>query len=280
MERSSVSPGDDGLVTIGRLARLSGLSIKALRHYDAIGLLPPANVHPGNGYRRYVPAQVESARLIRRLRDLDVPLAGVRSMLAARTPAEATQRLAAYRSTVQAQAWRLQRILHRLDHAIDEEGIMPDTTGPAFDPEERRQIGVALFNAVWTYLEMPDRTQAQDDLMVHMAHASRYHWEESGLGGPENNARGEWQVSRVYSVVGRPEPALYHARRCLEICQTNGIGDFDLAFAYEALARASAVAGDGDGARRFVEQARGARDGIAEADDLELFDADIATIPI
>jgi hypothetical protein len=156
---------------------------------------------------------------------------------------------------------------------------MPDTTGPAFDAEQRRQIGVALFNAVWTYLDMPDRTQEQDDLMVHMAHASRYHWEESGLGGPENNARGEWQVSRVYSVVGRAEPALYHARRCLEICETNGIGDFDLAFAYEALARASAVAGDTEAARGYVGLAHGAREGIAEDDDRELFDADIATIP-
>ena len=116
--------------------------------------------------------------------------------------------------------------------------------------------------------------------MVHMAHASRYHWEESRLGGPANDARGEWQVSRVYSVLGRAEPALYHARRCLEICEANGIGDFDLAFAYEALARASAVAGDGEAARGYVDQARAAREGIAEDDDRELFDADLATIPV
>jgi hypothetical protein len=157
---------------------------------------------------------------------------------------------------------------------------MPDTQGPAFDPHERRQIGVALFNRVWTYLEMPDRTQEQDDLMLHMAHASRYHWEESALGGPENTARGEWQVSRVYSVLGRSEPALHHARRCLEICEANGIGDFDLAFAYEALGRASAVAGDAEAARGYVDLARAAGERIAETEDRELLEADLATVPI
>ena len=65
-------------------------------------------------------------------------------------------------------------------------------------------------------------------------------------------------------MIERAEPALYHARRCLEICEANGIGDFDLAFAYEALARASAVAGDGEAARGYVDLARTARDGIVE----------------
>jgi hypothetical protein len=65
----------------------------------------------------------------------------------------------------------------------------------------------------------------------------------------------------------------------LEICEMHGIGDFDLAFAYEALARASAVAGDVQEARRHLASAREARSGISEEDDRELFDADLATIP-
>ena len=54
----------------------------------------------------------------------------------------------------------------------------------------------------------------------------------------------EWQISRVYSVLERGEPALYHAKRNLEICQEHEIGDFDLAFAYEAMARAHKVLGN------------------------------------
>ena len=73
--------------------------------------------------------------------------------------------------------------------------------------------------------------------MIHAAHASRYHWGEAPECKPENLARGEWQVSRVYTVVGFPEAALRHARRCLDICEEHGLGDWDLAYAYEAVAR-------------------------------------------
>jgi hypothetical protein len=146
------------------------------------------------------------------------------------------------------------------------------------DRKEHRRIGAAMFNEVWRLMEAPDRTTEQDDRMVHMAHASRLHWEQAG-GGPENLARGEWQVSRVYAVLGRAEPAIHHGRRCLKICQANGIEDFDLAFAYEALARANGVAGDEGAARRYAGLARQAAAGIAEADDRAHLEEDLATLP-
>ena len=145
------------------------------------------------------------------------------------------------------------------------------------DQQVHRRLAAELFNEVWRLLEMPSRDQEDDDRMLHASHASRFHWGE--IGEPVNFARGEWQVSRVYSVLGRVEPAFFHARRCLEICGAHGIGDFDLAFAYEALARASAVAGLADEAARYAELACQAGEQIAEADDRELFFADLATIP-
>lgn len=147
-------------------------------------------------------------------------------------------------------------------------------------PDEQqvhRRLAAELFNEVWRLLEKPDRDQADDDRMLHAAHASRFHWGE--IGEPINFARGEWQVSRVYAILRRAEPALFHALRCLEICQAHGIGDFDLAFAYEALARASAVADQADEAARYAELARQAGERIAEADDRDLFFADLATVP-
>ena len=95
---------------------------------------------------------------------------------------------------------------------------------------------------------------------------------------PANLARGEWQISRVYSVLGRAEPAIWHAQRCLEHCEQAGIGDWDLAYAYEALARATALAGDARAAD-WKAKARAAGDEIADAEDREHFDEDFGTLP-
>jgi tetratricopeptide (TPR) repeat protein len=115
--------------------------------------------------------------------------------------------------------------------------------------------------------------------MIHTAHASRYHWGQVPTATPANLARGEWQISRVYTVLGRAEPALHHAARVLDVCQENGYGDFDLAFAYEALARAHAVAGDTTAAREYTDQALAAAEDITGAEDRELVLADLETIP-
>jgi DNA-binding transcriptional MerR regulator len=65
-------------VSIGAFSRMTFLSVKALRHYHQIGLLEPTSVDPGSGYRHYSVAQVPVAQVIRRLRDLGMPLADVR----------------------------------------------------------------------------------------------------------------------------------------------------------------------------------------------------------
>ena len=77
----------DVLVTVGEFSRMSHLSVKALRHYHEIGLLEPADVDPVNGYRRYTTGQVPTAQLIRRFRDLEMPLEEVRAVLEAPDPA-------------------------------------------------------------------------------------------------------------------------------------------------------------------------------------------------
>ena len=148
------------------------------------------------------------------------------------------------------------------------------------DTLDHRAIGIDLFNRTWDLMGKQDRTVEDDDAMLHMAHASAHHWRAEGTGATANNlARSEWQVSRVYTVLGRAEPAGYHARRCLEICQANGIGDWDLAFAYEALARAASVAGDLAAANSWAQQARSAAGEIAEDEDRDALLADLATIP-
>ena len=85
----------DPFLTIGVFARRSRLSMKALRLYDRLGLLIPADIDPENGYRRYRESQLVTARLIMMLRRLDMPLTQVAEIISAPGP-EAADRLADY----------------------------------------------------------------------------------------------------------------------------------------------------------------------------------------
>jgi hypothetical protein len=143
-----------------------------------------------------------------------------------------------------------------------------------------RQLAVELYNSSWTLLEKAHRTPEEDDALVHQVHASMYHWLQAPECEPKNRARGEWLCSRAYAVLGRAEPALHHARRCLEICEqhADNVEDWDLAFAYEALARASRVAGDEDDARRFEQRGRELVEQIADPEEKDLALKDYATL--
>jgi DNA-binding transcriptional MerR regulator len=70
-------------LSIGAFSRLTHLSIKTLRYYHEVGLLEPAVVDPDSGYRYYRPSQTHSAQIVRRFRDLGLPVADVKAVLAA-----------------------------------------------------------------------------------------------------------------------------------------------------------------------------------------------------
>jgi DNA-binding transcriptional MerR regulator len=72
---------DDELMSIGRFARLTGLTIGTLRHYDEVGLLPPASVDPASGYRRYQRGQADRARQIAMLRWDGLPIEEIRQVI-------------------------------------------------------------------------------------------------------------------------------------------------------------------------------------------------------
>ena len=133
-------------------------------------------------------------------------------------------------------------------------------------PAVHRQLAVDLFNDTWTLLDKADRSAAEAELMVHTAHGSAYHWRQ--VGQPLNFERSDWQLSRVYAVLNRPGPALHHAHRCLEICQAEGIGDFDLA-----------IDQNHDQSQHYLHLAQQAAEQIKEEDDRQYFDAELATVP-
>jgi DNA-binding transcriptional MerR regulator/effector-binding domain-containing protein len=93
---AATTPVPDVTLTVGEFSRITYLSVKTLHHYHEIGLLPPATIDPANGYRRYAVDQVPTAQLIRRLRDLDMPIDDVRAVLDATDPAARDEAIAAH----------------------------------------------------------------------------------------------------------------------------------------------------------------------------------------
>ena len=145
-------------------------------------------------------------------------------------------------------------------------------------PDEHRALGVELYNRTWELLE----AGGDADDLVDTAHASAFHWRRATGATVANRARSHWLCSHVYAVVGRPEPALHHAERCLSVVSSESgeMEEFDLPVAYEALARANAVAGNGDEARRFIDLGRAETAKIADAEDREQLESQFAEIGV
>jgi hypothetical protein len=154
------------------------------------------------------------------------------------------------------------------------------SSAEALDAETQKRLGIDLFNKTSTLMEKEGRTLEEDDEMLHCAHASAYHWMHVGTAA--NRARSEWQCSRVNAILGRPEAALAHAQRCLELVESEpeAMEEFDLPAAYEALARAQVVAGDLGEARRYRELGVAETAKIADEEDRRIMEADYATIHV
>ena len=143
--------------------------------------------------------------------------------------------------------------------------------------EAHQQFAVELNNLVWDLLMKENRTLEESEKMVHAAHASHYHWGVIGL--PENTARGYWLISHVYAVLDKGGLAVFYANRCWDITNKLDLKDFDLAYAYEAYARAYASNREAEKAQYYFQLAREAGERIARPEDRQLFFTDLNTEP-
>ena len=145
------------------------------------------------------------------------------------------------------------------------------------DKELERKLAAHLFNETWRLIEKPDRTAEEDVLMINSAHASRYHWQS--VGDSSHKTIGEWQISRVYSLLRLSEPALYHARVCLEICETQSLSPFLTGCAHEAMARALSFT-DMTSARLHHQAASELAVLVQDSEDRSILESDLNTISV
>lgn len=131
---------DHRLLPIGELSRASGLTVSSLRFYDREGVLVPAEVDPGTGYRRYSPAQVHRARMLAGMRRVGMPLAEMTAVLDSLPDSDAAEDLLAA---------HLRRLEDGLSDARREvarlRGLLP---GPSRAPLNLVVDGAALARAI------------------------------------------------------------------------------------------------------------------------------------
>src|ERR1700761_505124 len=99
---------------IGDFAKATHLTVKTLRHYHETGLLEPAEVDPQTGYRRYTSEQIPTAQIIRRFRELEMPLVEIQAVLNAPDVTTRNQLIAAHLDRLEATLTRTQSAVSSL----------------------------------------------------------------------------------------------------------------------------------------------------------------------
>jgi len=120
-------------IPIGRFAQVSGFTVRALRHYESLGLLVPGRVDRGSGYRFYRPEQLPDALRVRLLRALEMPLPDVVAVMRDPESPAALEKLRAHRARVASRVGELEQQLARLDEWLHGALQELDADQPALD---------------------------------------------------------------------------------------------------------------------------------------------------
>ena len=142
--------------------------------------------------------------------------------------------------------------------------------------ETRRDLAVALYNQTWALLDTEDRDPEDDRRMITSAMGSRALWQP--IGGPEQQAIGDWQVAHVASVLGYADLALEFATAAYATASSSEVPTWLLASTCEGLARAHAVAGHRPERDEWIGRAQEVLQRVDDADDRELIESQLASI--
>jgi hypothetical protein len=140
-----------------------------------------------------------------------------------------------------------------------------------------RRFAIELFNRSWDLLEMVDRSADDDAEMLAAAFGSAWHWHK--VGTAENIALGDHQIAKVASHVGQPALALHYARRALEAIELGRFGDWQVAAAYEGMARACAASGDLAQRDYWVQRCTIALGAVSDAADRSVVAEQLLNLP-
>ena len=137
-----------------------------------------------------------------------------------------------------------------------------------------------LYNKAWDLIDKEQRTPEDDEQMIRLSHASHYHWTQRPDYTTTSASIGYWQTSRIYAILDQTENAMRYGNLCLEASQEEGVPPFFLGYAYEALARAAAVAGNRQELDDYLDKAKDTAKHIEKVDERKMLLDDLQTIKI
>ena len=152
---------------------------------------------------------------------------------------------------------------------------MPDK--PDFDlAVVHRYFSATCFNKTWEFIDNPHRSPDEELAMLQTAMASLWHWSQREDAMSQNLSVGNWQISRVYCLLGQAENARRYAEVSLKLAE--GCEPFYAAFAYEALARAEMVAGNKAKMQEYLEKAFALAEKVEDEEDKQVLMGDLGSI--
>ena len=152
---------------------------------------------------------------------------------------------------------------------------VPDAPEPQEIERWHRWMAASLFNRAWELMEAP-RTPEEDRELLAAALASWLHWRP--VGSAVNHAVADWQVARVFTLLGEPARAAEFGRESLRTAEAEGLSPFYVGYACEALARAAALAGDAEQRESWLERARRVAAAVTDSEERAALETDLDTV--
>lgn len=134
------------------------------------------------------------------------------------------------------------------------------------------------FNRAWDLIEQEERTEEEDEQMLHLSLASLWHWQQRPDCTAKELSIGYWQISRIFAITGRSDNARWYADKCLEVTENAELPAFYIGYAYEALARAAMAGRNRSAMIGYLQEAHKYAAREENEEDRQLLVDDLATI--
>ena len=149
---------------------------------------------------------------------------------------------------------------------------------PEFDlAAAHKYFAAHCFNRAWDLIEKKDRTPEDDRMMVALNQASLFHWSHRPDNDDKRRSVGYWQASRIQALLGNAIEARRYADVCLSY--SHNLEPFYLGYAYEALARATKLAGKTAESKKFIAAAAAQAGAVSRKEDRTALELDLNSLP-